>query len=140
MARIIRKMSPTITYTIIDLPELLSLQYIYLGSLESEDQLNIINRDNPNIVKNKINFISSEFLVNNNVQLESESFISTWALTESPEYLQKYVSNINFFNAKKICLASHLDDNNYLNNIIDFNDIKKEKVPFLNSLDEYWVK
>jgi hypothetical protein len=140
MARIIRKMNPTVTYTLIDLPELLALQYIYLGSLESEKELNIVNIDNPDIVENKINFISSEFLVNENIKLDAESFISTWALTESPESLQKYITKLNFFDAKKLCLASHIDENNFLNNTLDFNKLKKEKVPFLNSLHEYWMK
>jgi putative sugar O-methyltransferase len=140
MARILRKMNPNLTYIIIDLPELLSLQYIYLGSLEQEENLNIINEKNLNIVQNKINLVSSELIYSNKINIATDSFISTWALSESPDYLQEFVVKKNFFNAKRLLLASYIDDNNKLNKIINFNDIEKVKVPFLSGEHEYWLR
>jgi len=140
MCRLIKKANPLVTYIIIDLPELLALQYVYLASLIGENELNIINEKNIHIASNKINLISSEFLYKTNMQLEIDSFISTWALSESPYYLQEYVVDNNFFNAKKLLLASLTDENNLLKNIIDFQDIEKINVPLLKDSHEYWIR
>lgn len=140
MARIIRKMNKNITYIIIDLPELLALQYVYLGSLEDESEINIVNIDNPDIKKGKINLVPSDLVYKGELSVHAESFISTWALSECPEYLQNFVYSKNFFDSKKMLLASFIDDNNILKKSIDFTNIKKEEVPFLSGHHEYWAK
>jgi hypothetical protein len=140
MARLIKKMNSDITYTIIDLPELLAIQYIYLGSLFSEDCLNIVNSENPKILEGKINLVTSDFVINGNVNLSAESFISNWALTECPEFLQKFVLESNLFNAKKILLASFIDQNNYMSKNIDLISYKVENIPFLDGNHQYWIK
>jgi hypothetical protein len=140
MARIIRRINPKVTYIIIDLPELLALQYIYLASLESENRINIINDNNINIAQGKINLVSSELVFEKKVKLDAESFISTWALSEAPKFLQHFVVKSNFFGAKELLLASCIDTNNNLNDILDFNDIRKDKVPFLSGDHEYWFR
>jgi hypothetical protein len=139
MARIVRRMSPKVTYIIADLPELLSLQYVYLGSLEGLDNLNIVSSESDTIANGKINLISSELLLSGNFNLQCDSFISTWALTECPEYIQKFVSNSNYFSAKIAFIASRIDDNNFL--IKDNNDFKVNilKVPNLSDVHEYWT-
>jgi hypothetical protein len=136
MARIIRKMNQDITYIIIDLPELLALQYTYLGSLEGESEINIVNIDNPNIVKSKINLVPSDLVYKGKISVSAESFISTWALSECPEYLQEFVSSKSFFGATRLLLASFIDNNNKLK----IKNIKKEIVPFLDGNHEYWTR
>jgi len=139
MARIIRRMNPQATYIIIDLPELLSLQYVYLGSLEGDNAINIINSDKLSIIAGKINLISSELLIAANFQLKCDAFISTWALTECPEYIQQYVNKNSFFSAKNVFIASCIDQNNYLKKLVDDRILKRIRVPDLNDIHEYWL-
>ena len=139
MARIIRRLNPRITYIIVDLPELLSLQYVYLGSLEGEENINIITSENDSIASGKINLISSELLITKKIQLKCDAFISTWALTECPEYIQRYVYETSFFSAEDVFIASHIDDNNYLNALANQLKLKKLSVPDLNGHHEYWA-
>lgn len=140
MARLIKKMNGDITYTIIDLPELLAIQYIYLGSLFSEDCINLVNAENPQILEGKINLVTSDFVIDGNVNLIAESFISTWAITECPEFLQKLVLESNLFNAKRVLLASFIDQNNYMSKNIDLISYKVENIPFLDGKHQYWIK
>lgn len=140
MARLIKKMNSDITYTIIDLPELLAIQYIYLGSLFSEDCINIVNAENTKIQEGKINLVTSDFVIDGSVNLSTESFISTWAITECPEFLQKFVLENNLFGAKKILLASFIDQNNYMSKNIDLISYKVENIPFLEGNHQYWIK
>jgi len=92
------------------------------------------------ISPNKINLISSEFLYKENMSLDADSFISTWALSESPYYLQKYVVNNDFFKTKNLLLASLSDENNLLKEIMNFHNIEKVNVPLLKGNHEYWIK
>lgn len=139
MARIIRRMNPQATYIIIDLPELLSLQYVYLGSLEGENAINIIDSDKLSIIVGKINLISSELLIAVNFQLKCDAFISTWALTECPEYIQQYVFKNSFFSAKNVFIASCIDQNNSLKELVGDHILKNIRVPDLNGNHEYWL-
>lgn len=144
MARIIRKMKPSITYTIIDLPELLSLQYVYLVSLEGEDNVHIVQPGNmPQLVKGKINLLSSELAVNKGGALVCDSFISTWALTESPQEAQSFVRKNKFFGAKNILLASLRNENNYLAACLDDTSLLRIPVPEYKGIGkghEYWLR
>ena len=135
MARIIRRMNPSITYIIVDLPELLSLQYVYLGSLEGADIINIITSVKDVVVAGKINLISSELLLAGQFQLNCHAFISTWALTECPEYIQQFVSDKSFFSAKDVFIASRIDENNHLRKLA----CNKFPVPDLQGNHEYWA-
>lgn len=140
MCRVIKKANPSITYIIIDLPELLALQYVYLASLLGENEVNIVTETNIQIIPNKINLVSSELVYEGKIALNTKTFISTWALSESPHYLQEYVVNNNFFNAESLLLASLSDENNLLKKIMNFHDIKQIKVPLLEGNHEYWIK
>ncbi|KKK58388.1 hypothetical protein LCGC14_3044940, partial [marine sediment metagenome] len=104
MARIIRRMNPSVTYTIIDLPELLALQYIYLTSLEGKDRVHIINPgDDISVSPGVINLIPSQYLLESKENILScDGFISTWGLTESPQKAQMYVHKHAYFGASMI--------------------------------------
>ena len=135
MARIIRRMNPQTTYIIVDLPELLSLQYVYLGSLEGADEIHIITSNEDVVVTGKVNLISSELLLAGKFELNCDAFISTWALTECPEYIQNFVSEKSFFSAKDVFIASRIDENNHLSELA----CNKTPVPDLKGNHEYWV-
>jgi hypothetical protein len=143
MARIIRKMNPSITYTIIDLPELLALQYIYLASLEGGDNVHIVQSGiEPQLMPGKINLLSSKAAVSSNA-LRCDSFISTWAITESPQDSQKLVREKEFFGAKNILLASLINENNYLAGSLDGLKLSRLPVPASKGIGEgheYWLR
>lgn len=144
MARIVRKMNPTVTYTIIDLPELLALQYIYLASIEGEDNVHIVQSGNPpQLVPGKINLLSSGLAVSKGGALVCDGFISTWALTESPKDAQMFVKEKKFFGAKNILLASLINENNYLTGSLDDVGLSRIPVPASKGIGEgheYWLR
>ncbi len=120
MARLIRRMSPQVTYTIIDLPELLALQWVYLGSLEGEDQLNVIAPGEPLVLKRgKINLVSSRTLLSSDTVPTCDGFLSTWALTESPRAMQEWVLARRFFGASRLLLAYARNGNNVVADGLD---------------------
>jgi len=99
LARLFMKMNPSFkTYTIIDVPLFSCLQWIYLSSVFGPEKVNLIKDDKCKIEKGKINLLPLCFL--DNFSLDSELFISTWALNESSIYSQEYVKNKKFFNSK----------------------------------------
>ena len=145
MARLVRRMNPGMTYIIIDLPEMLALQYIYLASLESESSINLVNlREQLAIVPGKINLISAYTDISMLSKIKTDSFISTWALTESQRSIQQSVLEHDFFGAKYILIGSMINDNNVLSNArFDELGIRRIMVPPLGSLgsgNEYWFR
>lgn len=139
MARIIRRMNPGITYIIVDLPELLALQYIYLGSLEGADCVHIIQGTDDTVIPGKINLVSSDLILSDALQIDCELFITTWALTECPKYMQEFVASKKFFSAQSIFIASLIDNNNILIDKMNQGNLIRIKVPYLNGQHEYWV-
>ena len=140
MACIIRKMNPGITYIVIDLPEILSLQYVYLGSIFGNNSINIVNHD---IVNGKINLVSTQTTMEKGVPLKCDGFLSTWALTESPKSDQLSVIERNFFDAKRVLMASRIDDNNLIRNHISTSKLQTISVPTGFGIDkkhQYWFK
>lgn len=106
LARILKKINPNLTYIIIDLPIFSTIQAVYLSTIFGAEKINFITRKNPNITKNKINIIPINILIGNNVKiLNTDIFISTWALSESTDFSQEYVETNNFFGAKYLLMA-----------------------------------
>lgn len=140
MARLVRKMNKDATYIISDLPELLALQYIYLGSTEHSDCLNLVSSNMDKIVPGKINLVPSELLLSGGFNINCDIFISTWALTECPKFIQEFIYNKKFFQAKTVFIASLIDANNWLNaEIKKGKDVKLMPVPFFVEPHEYWI-
>lgn len=139
MARLIVKMNPSVTYTVLDLPELLSLQYVYLASIFGEEKLNCVFNKEHKMIEGKINLVPSNLVINNDVIISADSFISTWAVTEAPKHFQDDVFTKNFLGAQNILMGSLQDANNHLKSKID-NNFKIEEVQFLPIGHEYWVK
>jgi putative sugar O-methyltransferase len=85
--RLIKSINKNSTYIIVDLPALLGVQYWYLSSILDANEIVVCRRD---ITLGKINLVSSiDFLSGQilNIPLAS-SFISTWALSETPKEIQ----------------------------------------------------
>lgn len=104
MARLIQRMNPGVTYVILDLPEILSLQYVYLGSAIGTDRVNLVEKRG-GIVSGAINLLPSAAVTSGAFELTTDGFLSTWALNESPIEAQKFVLDRGMFGAKRILIA-----------------------------------
>lgn len=142
MARIIRKMNPSVTYILIDLPELLALQYIYLASLEGEDQVHVIlPSSDVSVVKGLINLVPAHHLLaQRGDRISCDGFVSTWAVTESPKESQEFVLGRRFFGAANILIASICDRNNFMQKATADMGLQRLPVPVLagSGNHEYW--
>jgi GT2 family glycosyltransferase/cytochrome c-type biogenesis protein CcmH/NrfG len=95
------------TYTIIDLPEMLSLQYYYLSASLGQDAVAAHISPEEKAVPGKINLFPVYGIENLNIP--SDLFISTFALSETPEITQKLIcTNKNFYNAPCIYITGQL--------------------------------
>lgn len=97
LARIAKTALPNITYVIIDLPELLSIQYLYLKlSMNSVDIIVHTNADMP-FKEGAIHLVPIQIV--KDISLNTTIFASHFALSESPEFTQKLIMDKKFFNA-----------------------------------------
>ncbi len=111
MARLIRRMREQVTYCIVDLPEMLALQYIYLFSVEGEHSVHIV-RTGEGLAPGRVNLVPSAVALCGCIDLSCDAFISTWALTESPLLSQESVTQQSFWGADHVLLAYVRDENN----------------------------
>ncbi len=123
-------MNPKCTYIIMDLPELSALQYVYLSSIFGQGEVNFITK-NIEIEEGKINLISSDYFMSQDKEINTDTFISNWALTESGEDYQNYVLGKKFFSAENILVACIDDRNNYIVNKEDCSFDHKEPIKVL---------
>lgn len=104
-----------LTYVLIDTALFSCLQWLYLSVALGEEKIKIISSPQERIENGKINILPLNFLNNYSEQgtltqaslnnLNADLFVSTWALSESSEFTQKYVEKNNFFNAPRLLLA-----------------------------------
>jgi hypothetical protein len=114
MARINRRMNPALTYTVIDLPELLALQYVYLTAVEGR-RPNLIGANDPLELRDgEVNLVSSARVAASPATIRGELFLSTWAITESPQEAQRLVLAERFFGSRRVLIAAKLDASNTL--------------------------
>jgi len=142
MARLVRRMNPRLTYTIIDLAELLALQYVYLAAVEGS-RPNVIGADDPlDLHEGAVNLVSSVRIAAAPTSVRGDAFLSTWAITESPKEAQRLALGHAFFGARRILMASKLDGNNIMAGRLP-RDITRE--PIGNDMGigpehEYWFR
>lgn len=92
MARIIKQINPDCQYTLIDIPNILSIQQQYLQNTLSTKLFETVK------------FTTTEQLPE--IQ-DCDFFIANWSLSECPVSLQKKVFNTNLFNAKHFLTSFH---------------------------------
>ena len=97
-----------LTYTIIDLPEMLALQLYYLG-LSLGDESVVAHRDTSEpLVQGKINLYPVYGLEQLNIS--ADLFVSTFALSETPGFTQEMVcSTRKFFGASDVYITGQLE-------------------------------
>jgi putative sugar O-methyltransferase len=103
LARVFKMMVPDATIILIDLPEFLALQHLYLNSTLPKTEIVVHATPPTAFKKGAIHLLPSVLL--EQTKISSDLFISTFALSETSEILQKAVINKNFFNSK-ICYIS----------------------------------
>jgi len=108
LARIYRKLIPNVTYVIIDLPEFLILQRLYLRMNFPHDSIRV-HQDPPlSWEKGKIHLVPVELL--RRTELSGDLFVSNFALSESTELTQKFLEEKRFLNCSGIYLTGQYSD------------------------------
>lgn len=128
-ARIFKNFYPDLTIVIFDIPEVIALQYLFLSYIiPGED---IVIHDGPvnmELIKNKnnINLVPVFFLEKSNIK--ADIFVSTFALSETPDYVRDLVINKNFFNADLTYITGQINgwkETGWYNWSVDHNAILK---------------
>lgn len=103
LAKVFSRLGFTGTYTIIDLPLLSALQWLYLSSVIGEKEVSL-QIDAHRMVEAR--FVLLPLHVARNADLNADLFISTWALSESSPAAQDWVSDSkSWFGAKNHLIA-----------------------------------
>lgn len=108
MAKIFKKMRADATYIIIDIPLFSYIQTVYLKSIFGSESVNMVHGTEPQLKKGKINLVPLDkkilLLIDKNIT-NVDLFISTWALSESNEYMQNCIRSIDYFKSKYLLMA-----------------------------------
>jgi hypothetical protein len=91
------------TYIVIDTPLFIVLQKAYLATTVGKDYVHLVENKKDKIHEGKINLLPLGLLESK--KLNCDTFISTWALSESSKYSQDYVAKRKYFGAANILMA-----------------------------------
>lgn len=107
LCRISKQLLPDVTYAIIDLPEFLCIQYLYLSmTLENPDI--IMHHSAPvSLTKGAIHLIPVYLL--DDLDIHVDVFVSPFALSECPVSTQEAVCKKHFFNANLAYLTGQMN-------------------------------
>lgn len=106
LAHILRKILPDSTIILIDIPEFLALQYLYLRYAIPEETI-IVHQDVPKeFGRGAIHLVPTHYI--NELQMDADIFISTFAISESPNCVQQIIIDNKFFHAKTCYIAGQL--------------------------------
>ena len=92
------------TYIIIDTPLFSSLQGLYLSVILGEEKVNFIDNEKGKIMDGKINIVPLNY-VGVCGEVKADLFVSTWALSESSLFSQRFVIEKNMYEARHILMA-----------------------------------
>lgn len=92
------------TYTIIDTPLLIALQWLYLASVLGEERVHILRGSGDEVREGAFNLVPAGLAEGLGPRLRADFFISTWALSESSRAAQDWVSG-HWFGADHLLLA-----------------------------------
>jgi hypothetical protein len=102
LAKIFRRLKPA-TYCIVDTPLFSMVQWLTLAAALGVDSVNLLRRPGDEIQTGKVNLVPLSFV--ENLRIQADLFISTWALSESSKYSQDYVVSRRWFDATHLLLA-----------------------------------
>lgn len=122
LARILRTFLPNVTYIIVDLPEIVCFQYLFLRLNFAELDIPVHYRGEISIAPGTFNLVPLPNLKELNID-SSDLFISTFALTETSVPLQAHVAKNNFYNARSAYITgSYHEQWNRLKSVALFKD------------------
>ena len=107
LAHIFKQLLPNCTLLLIDIPELLAIQYLYLRYALPHATIVFHSEVKEEFQRGAIHLIPVHFLENLNVR--ADFFVSTFAISESPKDVQKIVCNKKFFNADMVYIVGQLN-------------------------------
>ncbi|MDP8936206.1 MAG: hypothetical protein M3O23_00365 [Actinomycetota bacterium] len=96
------------TYVLIDNPVFAALQWVYLASVLGDDRVTLHRSPGTAVARGKVNVVPLGLV--ENLEFESDVFVSTWALNESSGEAQRYVRDRQWFGADGLLLAMHDTD------------------------------
>jgi len=144
MAKIFLRINSNVTYTIIDSPIFIFIQAIYLSSIFGREKINIITKSKQEIKNNLINLIPLNPETIKNIDFgQPDIFISTWALSESNEFSQNIIEQLNYFNSKHLLIAHQSTSptmpfaDNIINKISKYEKLYHEKIPYIGGANSY---
>ena len=109
LAHIFKQLLPDSTLLLIDLPELLAIQYLYLQYALPNVKIIFHSNINGDFEKGAIHLMPVHFIANLNANLNADIFVSTFAISESPLNLQQIVYDKQFFGASLLYLSGQLN-------------------------------
>jgi len=98
LARIFKTLLPEATLILFDLPELVVIQGLFLKVTIGHDKVIVHHSLPDHLQAGFIHLIPIQFA--KSLEFTCDAFVSTFALSETPELVQKLVSQKNFFNAQ----------------------------------------
>ncbi|MDB5194405.1 MAG: hypothetical protein JWN50_419 [Parcubacteria group bacterium] len=130
------KASKAYTYIIIDTPLFSSIQALYLSAVLGVGRVNFIDSAEKSIVSGKINILPLNFIEQCDA-VKADLFMSTWALSESSPFAQKFVLERRMYSAEHVLVAFQ-DKNVNLPNAEGVREIARmsgaavEDIPYLS--------
>lgn len=109
LARIFKNISPNTTYFIIDLPEVLALQYFFLQSTLPDIDIQMHAQVPNNFKTGGIHLIPA--YIAKDLSIKTDLFISTFALSEASELAQEVINEKRFFDASVCYLVGQFAGN-----------------------------
>jgi hypothetical protein len=113
LARLFKQILPDATLILIDLPEMVALQWFFLQCTLPNARVVFHSDSHQAIVPGAINLIPLSLL--NDFSFKADVFVSTFALSECTEKFHEYVADKKFFNASLCYIAGQLDGWNECN-------------------------
>lgn len=108
LAKIFKSMNSKSTYIIIDIPIFSYLQAVYLKTIFGTQAVNMVHGNDIQIKKGFINIVPLDTHTQKAVReaiIHADLFVSTWALSESNENMQNYITEVDYFKASYLLLA-----------------------------------
>ena len=107
LARILKSIIQDSTIILIDLPELLALQYYFLKMTLPETLVILHNKQPAVLERNAIHLVPVFFV--ENLSIKADAFVSTFALSEASVYTQSLIEKKEYFNASICYIVGQLD-------------------------------
>lgn len=111
MAKIIWRHGNQPTYVMIDSPIMCCLQWLYLSVTLPKTPTHLITSSNDRIREHAINILPVGLSAS--YRLQSEVFLSTWAVSESGVAAQQDVANRKWFGARHLLIGFQESDQNF---------------------------